>query len=221
MVRGKHSKYSYNILSSHMIQSDTTDYTTYWQRYGTWDRYFGNNHPIVVELGCGKGEHSLYGAQHYQNINRIWVDIKGDRLAYGSRIADQQNLANIVFLRLDIRNLHLWFAPGQVAEILLPYPDPRPHDRDAKRRLTHPRFLQMYQTILSPGWYCKCKTDDHNLYRYTCDMATQMHALIVADHKVGILPDFDTVASQFSISKGASRCLVWQFDTHFIPNQSD
>ena len=211
MSRSKLIKYQHNLVSPYMIQTDTTNYQTYGHLYGCRQTaYFDNAWPIILELGCGKAEHGIYGARHYPHYNRIGVDIKWDRLYQASKIADQENLHNLALLRVDIHNLYLRFAPGEVAEILLPYPDPRPKDADAKRRLTYPLFLQLYAQILQAGGYFKFKTDDENLYTYSQTMLAAMWRKQSTNEQVWLLTEFAEISSQFSRSKWPWKSIIVQ-----------
>lgn len=135
---------------------------------GHWnDAYFPNPNPITLELACGRGEYSVALAHRFPERNYVGVDIKGDRIWKGSTLAVEQGLANLGFLRTNILNLESFFAPHEADEIWLTFPDPRPKKRDIKRRLTSPRFLDMYKRILKPGGIFRLKTDNTGLFQYT------------------------------------------------------
>ncbi|MFY0600568.1 MAG: tRNA (guanosine(46)-N7)-methyltransferase TrmB [Cyclobacteriaceae bacterium] len=135
---------------------------------GNWrSKVFRNENPVAIELACGDGEYSVGLAGEDPNTNYIGVDIKGDRLYKGSTMALENNLSNVAFLRAQIHNLDRYFAEDEVNEIWLTFPDPRPKDRDQKRRLTHPRFMNLYRQIaVSNSWF-KFKTDNTPLFDYT------------------------------------------------------
>ncbi len=137
---------------------------------GHWnDSYFPKPNPITVELACGRGEYSVALAHQFPEGNYVGVDIKGDRIWKGSTLAVEQELTNIGFLRTNILNIESFFAPHEVDEIWLTFPDPRPKKRDIKRRLTSPRFLDMYKRILRPGGIFRLKTDNTGLFHYTLE----------------------------------------------------
>lgn len=137
---------------------------------GRWnDLYFKNPNPITVELACGRGEYSVALAGRYPGRNYVGVDIKGDRIWKGSTLALEQGLTNIAFLRTNILAIESFFAAGEVDEIWLTFPDPRPRKRDIKRRLTSPRFLEMYKRIMRPGAVFRMKTDNTGLFAYTLE----------------------------------------------------
>ena len=137
---------------------------------GHWcEAYFHNRNPVTIELACGRGEYSVALAKLFPNRNYVGVDIKGDRIWKGSTLALEQNLSNIGFLRTNILNLDFFFAPGEVDEIWLTFPDPRPKKRDVKRRLTNPRFVELYKRVLGPEGYIRFKTDNTELFEYTME----------------------------------------------------
>jgi len=138
---------------------------------GRWNSsYFKNHNPITLELACGKGEYSLALAQKFPDRNFIGVDLKGARLWKGAKTAVQQGLANIAFLRAPIESITEFFDREEVSEIWIPFPDPYPRPGKAKKRLTSPRFLNLYRNIIRPGSLIHLKTDDGNLFDYTLQM---------------------------------------------------
>lgn len=134
---------------------------------GNWKDYFKNDHPLVLELACGKGEYALGLAQLHPGKNFIGVDQKGNRLWVGAKKALQQNLSNVAFLRIQIDGINNFFEQNEVEEIWITFPDPQLRVSKDKKRLTHPKFLRMYQQLLRPGGKINLKTDSPNLYRFT------------------------------------------------------
>ena len=135
---------------------------------GQWRKeFFKNEHPIGLELACGRGEYTVGLSRVYPERNYIGIDVKGDRIWKGSGIALEEGLTNAGFLRIRILDIETYFAEGEVDEIWITFPDPRPRDRDEKRRLTHTRFLDMYKRILKPGGIMHLKTDNTGLFDYT------------------------------------------------------
>lgn len=139
---------------------------------GKWNAvYFKNNNPITLELACGRGEYSVNLAKAFPEKNLIGVDIKGERIWKGSTLAVEQNLTNVAFLRTPILLIENFFVPGEVDEIWITFPDPRPKKRDIKRRLTSPRYMSIYQRLVKPGSYIRLKTDNTPLYQYSLEEA--------------------------------------------------
>lgn len=137
---------------------------------GKWNEmFFKNDRPITVELACGRGEYTIGLAERFPNHNFIGIDIKGERIWKGSTLATERGLSNVAFLRTQILLLENFFNEAEISEIWLTFPDPRPRKRDIKRRLTSPRFLEMFKKLLKPGGYLRLKTDNTGLYNYTLE----------------------------------------------------
>lgn len=137
---------------------------------GRWTSdYFKNDHPITLELACGRGEYTVGLARLFPDKNFIGVDIKGERIWKGSTIALEEQLHHAAFLRTQILLIDNFFEAGEISEIWLTFPDPRPRKRDIKRRLTSPRFIETYKRLLRPGGFVRLKTDNTQLYEYTLE----------------------------------------------------
>ena len=134
---------------------------------GKWQAFFGNKNPITLELACGRGEYTIGLAQLYSNRNFIGVDVKGNRIFLGAKKALELNLNNAAFLRTQIEMLPDYFAPAEADEIWITFPDPQLRVSKANKRLTHPRFLRLYQQVLKPGGFIHLKTDSPDLYQFT------------------------------------------------------
>ena len=145
---------------------------------GQWcTAQFDKRQRLVVELGCGTGTYTIGLAQLFPDQNFVGVDIKGARLWAGSSAALALGLRNVAFLRTRIEQLDQFFAPSEVSELYITFPDPRPRDRDAKRRLTSPRFLACYQKLLQSGGYVHLKTDNTALFNYTLEVLNTNEAI--------------------------------------------
>ena len=138
---------------------------------GKWGAsHFGNNQPITLELACGRGEYTLGMARMYPDRNFIGVDVKGARIWKGARIALEENLNNVAFLRTRIEQLNLFFAKEEVDEIWITFPDPFLKNSKENRRLTAPRFLSNYREILKSSGIIHLKTDSPELYEFTLEV---------------------------------------------------
>ena len=137
---------------------------------GNWASYFRNDHPISLELACGKGEYAIGLGILHPNRNFIGIDLKGNRIWVGAKKAIEGNLRNVAFLRTQIDRLNEYFGPGEVKEIWITFPDPQLRVSRAKKRLTHPKFLRLYQQVLMPGGLIHLKTDSPILYQFTKDV---------------------------------------------------
>ncbi len=134
--------------------------------YGKWsDEFFGRNRPVIVELGCGKGEYSVGLADMFPERNFIGVDIKGARLWKGARYAYRNKMQNVGFIRTRIEFISSFFARDEVDEIWLTFPDPQL--KKARKRLTSPGFLNRYRSFLKSAGPVHLKTDSSELYEYT------------------------------------------------------
>ncbi len=171
MSRNKLDRFADNAQARNVIQEGKSLYT---QVKGKWrELYFNNDNPIVLELGCGRGEYTIGLASLFPDKNFIGVDIKGSRIWKGSQEAIREGMDHVAFLRIHIQNLDVFVGENEVDEIWVTFPDPRPRDRDEKRRLTHPRFLKMYQKLLKPNGILHFKTDNTPLYEYTLEVIQQ------------------------------------------------
>ena len=142
---------------------------------GKWNAgVFKNANPVVLELACGKGEYTVNLAVLFPNKNFIGVDYKGNRIWRGAKTALEDGVNNVAFLRIQIENLIDYFAPGEIDEIWITFPDPQPQLSREKKRLTSPRFLNMYRQILKPGGFINLKTDNDGFHTYTVGQIDQL-----------------------------------------------
>lgn len=154
-------------MAKNVIERGNPLYTTI---KGRWNElYFENENPISLELACGKGEYTIGLAKKFPDRNLIGVDIKGDRLARGSKIASDLELKNVAFLRTSIQYMNEFFRENDIDEIWLVHPDPQLRDRDEKKRLTNDFFLKSYLSYLKPGGVFHLKTDSYPLFEYSLE----------------------------------------------------
>lgn len=148
---------------------------------GNWNSYFKNDYPLTLELACGKGEYAVGLGQLYPARNFIGVDLKGNRIWVGAKKAMQQNLTNVAFLRTQIDRIAEYFAPGEVEEIWITFPDPQLRLSKTRKRLTHPKFLRMYQQFLKKGGCINLKTDSPDLYSFTKKVIAKYGCILQED----------------------------------------
>jgi len=137
---------------------------------GKWRvEIFKNNNPIILELGCGKGEYAVGMGKHFPNKNFIGVDIKGSRIWRGAKTAFENRMLNVYFLRTQIDHIASFFDKNEVDEIWITFPDPQPKDRLERKRLTSPMFIERYAKFLKPKGVIHLKTDHEGFFRYTLE----------------------------------------------------
>jgi len=152
---------------------------------GKWTAFFGNKNPIILELGCGKGEYTLALARKNPHINYIGVDIKGARFWRGAKTALEENISNVAFLRTQIELIDLCFAENEVSEIWITFPDPQIKYKRTKHRMTNPDFLKKYQKILKENGLVHLKTDSEFMHGYTLGILQGLgYPIIYSNHDV-------------------------------------
>jgi tRNA (guanine-N7-)-methyltransferase len=152
---------------------------------GKWAAFYRNDHPLTLELACGKGEYTVGLAKLYPERNFLGVDLKGNRIYVGAKKCLEENIHNAAFLRSHIDRIATYFKPGEVEEIWLTFPDPQLRRSKAGKRLTHPRFLRLYQQIMAPGGRIHLKTDSPVLYGFT--------RLVIDLYKLHLVEDSDDI----------------------------
>ena len=142
---------------------------------GKWSKVFGNQNPITLELGCGRGEFGVEFAKRFPNQNVIGMDIRAPRMWAGAKLAIQDKVPNILFIKENASALAAIFAPNEISKIWLTFPDPYPKDRHAKRRMTNHSFIEIYRKILAPNGIFNLKTDSDSMYEFTLEMLKSLH----------------------------------------------
>lgn len=151
------------------------------QTKGTWNAFFKNEHPLTLELACGKGEYAVGLGRLHPQRNFLGVDLKGNRIWVGAKTALKENLHNVAFLRSQIDRIADYFAKDEVSEIWITFPDPQLRASKHKKRLTHPKFLRLYEQILKPGGLIHLKTDSPVLYHFTKQVIQLYHLHVHTD----------------------------------------
>ncbi len=177
---------------------------------GKWNElYFKNNNPIVLELGCGKGEYSIGLARKNPNKNFIGIDIKGARFWRGAKTAVEENIQNVAFLRTQIELIEHCFAQDEVSEIWITFPDPQIKYKRTKHRLTNAEFLNRYKKILSKEGVIHLKTDSEFMHGYTLGLLHGLgYKVLYANHNIynsdGVpseVTEFQTFYEQFYLGQ--------------------
>ena len=169
MGKDKLRKFAENLTFKCMVQPEFDDiFHKDHPLKGRWhEDFFHNNNPIILELGCGRGEYTVALAERNPDKNYIGIDIKGARMWRGAKTATERGMENVGFVRTRIEFIRSFFAEGEIAEIWITFPDPQLKSRRAKKRLTSPLFLADYKKMLSEDGVINLKTDSKHLYAYT------------------------------------------------------
>lgn len=165
--KNKLKRFKENEQFKNVVQPDRNEVKEGFSLKGNWASHFGNDYPIVLELGCGKGEYTVGLARQSPDKNFIGIDIKGARLWRGAKTALEENLANVAFLRTQIELIDHLFTENEVAEIWITFPDPQIKYKRTKHRMTNADFLAKYKKILSPEGVVHLKTDSEFMHGYT------------------------------------------------------
>ena len=157
---------------------------------GQWAKSFFNNHnPVVLELACGKGEYSVNLAKKFPDKNFIGIDYKGNRLWVGAKMALDQSIENVGFLRIQIQNLLDYFEKGEIDEIWITFPDPQAQSPLERKRLTNPTFLGKYKEVLKEGGILNLKTDNDGFYEYTLEKVEELK-LFILENSTDVYQDY-------------------------------
>lgn len=205
MGKNKLSRFEENKSFLHLIQPTREEMLRGFSLKGRWNEsFFKNNNPIVLELGCGKGEYTIGLGNKFPEKNFIGIDLKGARLWRGAKTVEENNLKNIGFLRTQIELIEHAFAENEVSEIWITFPDPQIKFRRKKHRLTNPEFLARYKKILQTKGSIHLKTDSEFLHGYTL-------GIIAAN-------DYKTLISNHDIYNSSTRELpsyLYDIQTHY------
>ena len=191
--KNKLARFAENILLPNVIQPTREEALNNFHLKGKWHReVFKNDNPIVLELGCGKGEYSVGLAEAFPEKNFVGIDIKGARFWFGAKEAIEKSLSNVAFLRTQIELVDYFFAENEVDEIWITFPDPQIKYRRTKHRMTHPEFLARYKKILKSDGIIHLKTDSEFLHGYTLGILQGMgEEIISAHHDIYGAPEYE------------------------------
>ena len=179
MAKNKLKKFAEITKLNHVFEPSLDELKSGFKMKGNWKKnFFKNNNPIVLELGCGKGEYSVALAKKFPNKNFIGIDIKGARIWKGASDVLNENLDNVAFLRIRIEWIKECFECFECDEIWITFPDPQIKKRRETKRLTHPNFLDKYRAILKKHGIIHLKTDSEFLYGYTTGILSSKNYVI-------------------------------------------
>lgn len=186
MGKNKLKRFAENRTFDNVFQPKRDEVLTNFELKGQWNEIvFKNNHPIILELGCGKGEYTVALAQKYPDRNFIGIDIKGARFWRGAKTAIEEQIGNVAFLRTQIELIDHTFGENEVSEIWITFPDPQIKYRRTKHRLTHPDLLHKYKRILKKDGCVHLKTDSEFLHGYTHGILQLLdYPVLISNHDV-------------------------------------
>lgn len=183
--KNKLKRFRENETFTNVIQPTRKEVLDGFSLKGSWHTFFKNNNPIILELGCGKGEYTIALALKNPNINYIGIDIKGARFWRGAKTAIEENLTNVAFLRSQIELIDLLFDENEVTEIWITFPDPQIKFTRTVHRLTNADFLKKYHQILKPEGIVNLKTDSEFMHGYTLGLLHgEGHEILYAHHNI-------------------------------------
>lgn len=183
--KNKLKRFKENETFKNVIQPTREEVITNFSYKGKWHSFFDNTNPIIVELGCGKGEYTIALARKNPNKNYIGIDIKGARFWRGAKTAIEENLPNVAFVRTQIELVDLIFAENEVSEIWITFPDPQIKYQRTKHRMTNTSFLKKYHTVLNENGIVNLKTDSEFMHGYTLGLLQGAgHEILYANHNV-------------------------------------
>ncbi len=169
--KNKLQKFAENLTFDNLFQTSYEEVKKGFRLKGRWaPDFFKNDHPVILELGCGKGEYTVGLARNNPVVNYIGVDIKGARMWRGLKTAREENLTNVAFIRTRINLIEYYFGPDEVSEIWITFPDPHPRETKEKKRLTSPQFLERYRKFVKKTGVIHLKTDNIIFFDYTLDV---------------------------------------------------
>lgn len=179
MPKNKQRKFAEINIFPNVIQPGYRFPVSDYHLKGKWgEEFFHNDNPIILEIGCGKGEYTIGLARAYPQYNFIGIDIKGNRMHTGAKTALEEGMSNVGFLRVQAEHLSCFFGKDEIAGIWVTFPDPQPNKPRERKRLTSPRFLDIYRRFLKPEFPVYLKTDNKPLFDYTLEVAKDQNLLM-------------------------------------------
>jgi tRNA (guanine-N7-)-methyltransferase len=170
MAKRKLQRFAENLTFPHLFQPEVYYPPSDFLMKGNWHKdFFKNKNPIVLELGCGRGEYTVQMAELFPSKNFIGIDWKGARLWRGAKTVQEQQMDNVAFLRIQIQYIEYFFAQSEVSEIWITFPDPQPQKTRERKRLTSEVFLNKYKNILTAAGIIHLKTDNEGFYNFTLE----------------------------------------------------
>jgi len=171
LAKRKLERFAENATFSNFFQPQWEELIAGFALHGKWNAgFFSNNNPVIIEMGCGKGEYTVGLSEKYPDKNFIGIDKKGARMWRGAKTSNETLRSNVAFVRTRAENINLIFAEAEVDEIWITFPEPQPNSPRHSKRFTSPEFLNRYRKLLKPGGLIHLKTDNDMFYAYTLEV---------------------------------------------------
>lgn len=182
MAKRKLQRFAENETFNHFFQPGWDELSAGFSLRGKWNSdFFGNNNPVSIEMGCGKGEYTVDLSKKYPSRNFIGIDKKGARMWRGAKTSNDEKRSNVAFVRTRAENINMIFGEAEVDEIWITFPEPQPNSPRHSKRFTSPEFIKRYRKLLKPGGLIHLKTDSDLFYNYTLEIISEAgHELIYA-----------------------------------------
>ncbi len=191
MAKRKLQRFAENETFNHFFQPGWEELSAGFSLHGKWNSdFFENNNPVIIEVGCGKGEYTVELAKKYTAKNFIGIDKKGARMWRGAKTSDEEKHSNVAFVRVRAENIGKVFGEAEVDEIWITFPEPQPNSPRHSKRFTSPEFIERFKKILKPGGIIHLKTDNDMFYDYTLDVINENgHTLLYNTNNLYLHPD--------------------------------
>ncbi len=191
MAKRKLQRFAENETFEHFFQPGWEELSAGFSLRGNWrSGFFRNDKPLIIEMGCGKGEYTVDLSGKYPERNFIGIDKKGARMWRGAKTSIEANRPNVAFLRIRAENICQVFGPAEVDEIWITFPEPQPNSPRHSKRFTSPEFIERYRKLLKPGGLIHLKTDNDMFYNYTLDVISEQgHKLLYSNNDLYANPD--------------------------------
>jgi tRNA (guanine-N7-)-methyltransferase len=191
LAKRKLQRFAENATFNHFFQPDWDELSAGFSLRGKWNAdFFGNNNPIIIEMGCGKGEYTVDLSDKYPDINFIGIDKKGARMWRGAKTSNDESRPNVAFVRIRAENIGKVFEPSEIDEIWITFPEPQPNSPRHSKRFTSPEFIARYRQVLKAGGIIHLKTDSDMFYNYTLDVIKEgKHPLLYNNGNLYANPD--------------------------------
>jgi tRNA (guanine-N7-)-methyltransferase len=191
LAKRKLQRFAENETFNHFFQPGWEELSAGFSLRGNWNsRFFKNSNPVIIEMGCGKGEYTVDLSSKYPQRNFIGIDKKGARMWRGAKISNEDSRANVAFVRIRAENIAKVFGPAEIDEIWITFPEPQPNSPRHSKRFTSPQFIERYRQVLKPGGIIHLKTDNDMFYEYTLEVIREYgHTLLYNNPDLYATPD--------------------------------